>query len=86
MKNTIKRILFTVAIPVLTYLFFMVICNIKEPGCGFGIGSDFVTIIYNTTYTGMSSGKPDRRNYIRPVIYSFENTAYGGVHWSCTYL
>ena len=52
MKKLAKNIVMTIAIPVLTYVLFMVVCGVwgRE---GFGVGTDFQTIIYTTLYSGL---------------------------------
>lgn len=51
-KKGIKNIIMTVAIPVLTYVFFRIICTATgHPG--FGVGTDMQTIIYTTLYSGL---------------------------------
>lgn len=52
MKKILKNIGMTIAIPVIVYLFFMIICNLAGAS-GFGVGDDFSTIIYTTLYTGL---------------------------------
>ena len=52
MNKILKNIIMTVAIPALTYIFFMIVCNLFG-SAGFGVGSDFMTIIYTTLYTGL---------------------------------
>lgn len=52
MNRILKNIGMTLAIPVITYLFFLITCNLFGSG-GFGVGSDFMTIVYTTLYTGM---------------------------------
>ena len=52
MNRILKNIGMTVAIPVLTYIFFLIMCNLfGSPG--FGVGNDLTTIIYTTLYTSM---------------------------------
>ncbi len=52
MKRILKNIVMTIAIPVLVYVFFLIVCNLfGSPG--FGVGSDLSTILYTTLYTGM---------------------------------
>ena len=42
----------TLLLPVVVYLFFMILCN--APGhSGFGVGNDLTTIIYNAVYAGL---------------------------------
>ncbi len=51
-KKGIKNIIMTLAIPVLTYLFFRIVCSATgHPG--FGVGSDLQTILYTTLYSGL---------------------------------
>ena len=52
MKKIAKNIVMTIAIPVITYVFFFVACNLWGAE-GFGVGADFTTIIYTTLYTGL---------------------------------
>lgn len=52
MKKIVKNIGMTIAIPVIVYLFFMIICNLSG-AAGFGVGDDFSTIVYTTLYTGL---------------------------------
>lgn len=52
MKKILKNIVMTLAIPVITYVFFMIVCNLFGAE-GFGVGADFMTIIYTTLYSGM---------------------------------
>lgn len=52
MKKILKNIGMTVAIPVIVYLFFMILCTVSGK-TGFGVGDDFATIIYTTLYTGL---------------------------------
>lgn len=52
MNKILKNIVMTLAIPALTYIFFLIVCNLFGSD-GFGVGSDFMTIIYTTLYTGM---------------------------------
>lgn len=52
MNRILKNIGMTLAIPVITYLFFLITCNLFGSR-GFGVGSDFMTIVYTTLYTGM---------------------------------
>ena len=52
MNKILKNIIMTVAIPVLTYVFFMIVCNLFGSS-GFGVGNDLITIIYTTLYTSM---------------------------------
>lgn len=51
-KKGIKNVLMTIAIPVLTYVFFKIVCTLAgHPD--FGTGSDLQTILYTTLYTGL---------------------------------
>lgn len=52
MNKVLKNIVMTLAIPVITYVFFMIMCNLFG-AAGFGVGDDFKTIIYTTLYSGM---------------------------------
>lgn len=52
MNRILKNIGMTLAIPVITYVFFLIACNLFGSD-GFGVGSDFMTIVYTTLYTGM---------------------------------
>ena len=52
MNRILKNIGMTVAIPVLTYIFFLIMCNLFGSS-GFGVGTDLTTIIYTTLYTSM---------------------------------
>ena len=54
MNRILKNIGMTVAIPVLTYIFFLIACNLFGTP-GFGVGADLSTIIYTTLYTSMIS-------------------------------
>jgi ribose transport system permease protein len=42
----------TLVLPVVVYLFFMVLCNVTGHS-GFGVGNDLTTIIYNAVYAGL---------------------------------
>ncbi|HHV11076.1 MAG TPA: hypothetical protein GXX75_12430 [Clostridiales bacterium] len=47
-----KNIIFSLAIPAVTYVFFRVLCEATgHPG--FGVGSDLQTIIYTSVYSGL---------------------------------
>ncbi len=46
-----KNFAITIAAPVLVYLFFFALCNLTGHS-GFGVGSDFRTILYNMVYSG----------------------------------
>lgn len=52
MKKIVKNIGMTLAIPVIVYLFFMIICNLSGVK-GFGVGDDFMTMVYTTLYSGL---------------------------------
>ena len=49
-KNRIKNICLTIMLPVVTYLFFLILCNVTGHS-GFGIGEDLKTIIYGSVYS-----------------------------------
>ena len=51
-KKGIKNIIMTIAIPVLTYLFFRIVCT-ANGNPTFGVGSDLQTILYTTLYSGL---------------------------------
>lgn len=52
MKKILKNIGMTIAIPVIVYLFFAIVCNVAGAS-GFGVGNDLSTILYTTLYTGL---------------------------------
>lgn len=52
MNRILKNTGMTLAIPAITYVFFLITCNLFGSE-GFGVGSDFMTIVYTTLYTGM---------------------------------
>lgn len=52
MKKFGKNVVMTIAIPVLVYIFFFIMCKLFGSD-GFGVGSDLTTIIYTTFYSGM---------------------------------
>ena len=47
-----KNIGMTLVLPVLVYLFFLILCN-ATGHTGFGVGNDLTTIIYNAVYAGL---------------------------------
>ena len=47
-----KNIVLTLALPVLVYLFFFILCN-ATGRTGFGVGADLTTIIYNAVFGGL---------------------------------
>lgn len=50
--KTAKKIGLTIMLPVVTYLFFLILCNVTgHPG--FGVGEDLKTIIYGAVYSTM---------------------------------
>ncbi len=49
-KNRIKNICLTIMLPVVTYLFFLILCNVTGHS-GFGVGEDLKTIIYGSVYS-----------------------------------
>ena len=51
-KKILKNIVMSLAIPVIVYLFFFILCNATGHS-GFGVGSDLQTILYTSVYTGL---------------------------------
>ena len=51
-KKLGKNIVMTLALPVILYLFFFILCNATGHS-GFGVGTDLTTIIYNAVYAGL---------------------------------
>ncbi len=47
-----KNIVMTLMIPVIVYLFFMILCN-ATGNPGFGVGMDLQTILYTSVYSGL---------------------------------
>ena len=47
-----KNIGMTLVLPVIVYLFFLILCN-ATGHTGFGVGNDLTTIIYNAVYAGL---------------------------------
>lgn len=47
-----KNIGMTLLLPVVVYLFFMILCSATGRS-GFGVGNDLITIIYNAVYAGL---------------------------------
>ena len=52
MKKVGKNIVMSLAIPVIVYLFFFVLCN-ATGHTGFGVGPDLQTIIYTSVFSGL---------------------------------
>ena len=50
--KTAKKIGLTIMLPVVTYLFFLILCN-ATGNPGFGVGEDLKTIIYGAVYSTM---------------------------------
>ncbi len=51
-KKIGKNIVMTLALPVIVYLFFFILCN-ATGHAGFGVGADLTTIIYNAVFAGL---------------------------------
>ncbi len=51
-KKILKNIIMTIAIPLITYVFFKAVCS-WTGNAGFGVGNDLQTIIYTTLYSGL---------------------------------
>lgn len=52
MKKIGKNIVMSLAIPVIVYLFFFILCN-ATGHAGFGVGADLQTILYTSVYSGL---------------------------------
>lgn len=52
MKKIGKNIVMSLAIPVVVYFFFFILCN-ATGHAGFGVGSDLRTILYTSVYSGL---------------------------------
>lgn len=51
-RKTGKNIIMSLALPVLVYLLFFIICN-ATGNSGFGVGADLKTIMYTSVYSGL---------------------------------
>ena len=51
-KNILKRVIMSLIIPVVVYLFFFILCN-ATGHAGFGVGDDIKTIIYTSVFSGL---------------------------------
>ncbi len=51
-KKLGKNIVMSLAIPVIVYLFFFIVCN-ATGHAGFGVGADLQTILYTSVYSGL---------------------------------